>query len=528
MKKIESVIIKSGELIDKHYRIIFLGILLLAIVLNTYRLGDIPKGIHIDEAGMVYDAYSIANFGVDRFLKHMPVYFINFGGGQNALYTYLTALVIKVFGTFNLTLIRIPALVLSTIEVVIAYLLIKEFKTKKQALLFMLLITISPWHIMKSRWGLESYLLSPMLLFSIYALMKAVKNHSNTIISGILFGLTLYTYALSYIIIPIFLLLTFIYFIKNKKINIKQIIEFSIPLIILAVPLILMLMVQKGWINEINSFITIPQMHKNRVSEVSIKNIGINLSTLMYVFGNDYLTYNSIKGFGSLYYIGTILMVLGLIITMINLISTHIINKRNAISSNKGNNLDVIMLFVFITNILLACLITMNINKANGIFISATYFILVTLREIYRNVKVIFSTIIIIYGIMFVMFIKKYFIDLAKEEHRFFDNGQLVLCEYLRKFEGREIYTEDVNYIYNLYVNPISPYEFYGGIETIEVSDGIEVIGYDKFHKYVESDDIKENAVYVLSEPSNIQKLQDKGFKLEKYYNDKFNILYKD
>ena len=84
------------NLVEKDYKIIFFAILMLAIVLNTYRLGEVPRGVHVDEAGMTYDAYCIANYGVDRFLKHLPVYFINFGGGQNALYTYLAAIVIMI------------------------------------------------------------------------------------------------------------------------------------------------------------------------------------------------------------------------------------------------------------------------------------------------------------------------------------------------------------------------------------------------------------------------------------------------
>ena len=217
---------KITSLVEKYYKIIFFAILMLAIILNTYRLGEVPSGVHVDEAGMTYDAYCIANYGVDRFLKHLPVYFINFGGGQNALYTYLTAIVIKIVGFYNETIIRIPALILSVIEVIMAYFLVKEFKGKKQGLFFMFLVTIMPWHIMKSRWGLESYLLSPMFLFSIYSLVKAVKSGKlwTYALSGLIFGITLYTYALSYIIIPVFLILTLIYLLIKKKVKLKYLV----------------------------------------------------------------------------------------------------------------------------------------------------------------------------------------------------------------------------------------------------------------------------------------------------------------
>ena len=175
------------------------------------------------------------------------MYFTNFGGGQNALYTYLTAILIRICSTYNSVIIRLPALILSIIEVIICYKLAREFTGKKTSLLFMLMITLAPWHIMKSRWGLESYLLSPLFAFSIYALVKAVKKKSLFIyfIAGALFGLTLYTYALSYIVVPVFLLLMLIYLIKNKQIKISQIIVFAIPLAILAMPLVMLLLVQE-------------------------------------------------------------------------------------------------------------------------------------------------------------------------------------------------------------------------------------------------------------------------------------------
>ena len=60
--------------------IIYGLIFLLALFLRVYRLNDLPYGIHMDEAGMGYDAYSLANWGLDRYYKFYPIYFINFGG----------------------------------------------------------------------------------------------------------------------------------------------------------------------------------------------------------------------------------------------------------------------------------------------------------------------------------------------------------------------------------------------------------------------------------------------------------------
>ena len=42
-------------------------------------LNEVPFGLHVDEAGMAYDALSLANWGVDRYLNSYPVYLINYG-----------------------------------------------------------------------------------------------------------------------------------------------------------------------------------------------------------------------------------------------------------------------------------------------------------------------------------------------------------------------------------------------------------------------------------------------------------------
>lgn len=165
---------KIDEIIKKYYKIIFLIILLLAIFLRTYKIETIPNGMHVDEVGMAYDAYTLQEYGVDRYLNKLPVYMINYGGGQSALYTYTTAILIKLLGN-NLISIRLPAVIFSVLSIICIYKMVKKFKGHKSALLVMFLFTIMPWHIMQSRWGLDCNLLSSMITISIYLLSISKK-----------------------------------------------------------------------------------------------------------------------------------------------------------------------------------------------------------------------------------------------------------------------------------------------------------------------------------------------------------------
>lgn len=104
--------LKNIKITRKH--ISFLILLGINLFIHVYRLSTIPYGINVDEMGTGYDAWCIANFGVDRFLKSFPVYFINYADGQSALYTYLVAILIKFFHMpLNILTIRIPIFVFS-------------------------------------------------------------------------------------------------------------------------------------------------------------------------------------------------------------------------------------------------------------------------------------------------------------------------------------------------------------------------------------------------------------------------------
>lgn len=123
--------------------------------------------MHVDEAGMAYDALSLSKYGVDRYLNKFPVYLINYGGGQSAMYAYLTAILIKIFG-YSIYIIRMPAVLLRFLLVISGFLIVKENKSKYQSLIFILLLAITPYFIMQSRWGLDCNLLVGFLTISIY------------------------------------------------------------------------------------------------------------------------------------------------------------------------------------------------------------------------------------------------------------------------------------------------------------------------------------------------------------------------
>lgn len=101
MKNIEQKLIE-------HRRSIYCLMFGIALLMHFFKLSEVPYGLHVDEAGITYDAYCLANYSVDLYLNRFPVYLINFGGGQSALNAYLVAALIKLTGDINPWIIRLP------------------------------------------------------------------------------------------------------------------------------------------------------------------------------------------------------------------------------------------------------------------------------------------------------------------------------------------------------------------------------------------------------------------------------------
>ena len=70
-----------ARFVDKHYKLLVIFPFLIMLFTTVYNLDKVPYGMRVDEAGMAYDAFNLAKYGVDRYLNKFPIYLINFGGG---------------------------------------------------------------------------------------------------------------------------------------------------------------------------------------------------------------------------------------------------------------------------------------------------------------------------------------------------------------------------------------------------------------------------------------------------------------
>lgn len=456
----------------KYEKVIWTACIIVGVALfmftRGFEMGNIPKGIHIDEASMTYNAWCIATFGVDQFQNSFPAYFPNFGGGQSALCIYLTALLIKLFG-FSAYIGRITA-ILSSLMGIFATMKIaemiweKEENSRRMSFLTALLMLICPYFIMASRIALDCNLMMGFSALLLYFVLKALKSGKNTdyIAVGVLAGLVLYSYVISYLIMILFLVFLMIYAMWTRKTDFKKMICAAVPLGIMAIPLIC--------VQIINMFdlppfklgpISITKMEQYRASEIGKISLVKMHQAFNVIFMGDGLLYNSVPGFDNLYWITIPLCILGLVAWIYQLIKSI---RNRTYTPSVIIFLWIVAMFYFESHFI------SNTNKINGIFagiVLCTVEGILTIRKVPGKIgTVLFGMCLCIYLICFARFASFYFggdyTNLAKEEMDYYSpdySGVLQRIQQDQKLAAQEIYMEDSYVYYTMAMRP-SPYEF--------------------------------------------------------------------
>ncbi len=363
---------KIPEIPAKFIIIILAALSAVFIFSRLFRLDTIPAGMHLDEIGISYDAFCLKSFGTDRFGRRYPVYPTNYGDGNSPLYTYMLMLLLEIF-PWSVTITRLPAFICGLFCFFFSYLLIYElYKSRTAALLGPLLVTIIPYFFASERWGLDCNLMLSLLTVAMYFLIRAVNKDtiSSYVLAGCFMGLTLYTYVLSYIILPVFLMLTFIYLLIIKKTDIKKALFCAIPFVILAIPLLLEQLVNIGLIPEFSLlFSDFRRLNSYRSSEFSLSNIPGNIGLIYHCLIRDGIfSYNCFNEFGPVYLCLIPLLIAGIIS-----------GGRKALNALKNHKYDhfvpVFMLGFIIYFVRMLIATPDNIYKINSIFLVFLIFI---------------------------------------------------------------------------------------------------------------------------------------------------------
>lgn len=535
---------KADTLIEKlgfsHYIALAL-ILALAAFVRIYMLAQIPAGIHVDEAATAYSAYSLLNYGVDRYLCPYPVYLLSFDGGQSALYPYLTTLSYRIFGGYSMFAARFVAAACGVMCVAVVYWLCKLLFSKRCALFAAFLASVLPVFIMTSRFAFDCFLLLDFFTLSLAVFAKAVRSGKTLwyALSGLCFGVTLYSYAVSYIIVPLFCVFSFAVLIAEKKVSFMQVLAFALPLFLLALPLLLFVAINAGILDEIKTpYFTIPKMQRNRANEVSLAHLLDNLKNFPLLVTNDGFAFCAVKPYYTLCMASVPFVIYGFYLSVVKALR----------GIKDGAVLKCLPLFAFVSCALAALFSAdITIYRANAIQIAFLLFIVLSVREIYRTLRGALPLIAAMYCVCFSMFSSYYFTKYNDDFPviEFVQRNGVEAYSYARdKFPDAQIYFTAFQpdfyksaYVYPLLADLPSPYDFYdsfvekwGSVEYGNVHCFLPIQMFDDGSLFYE---IYDDAVYVLNTnyanetfSSCDSALIEAGFTKEEM--SPYNIYYKD
>ncbi len=162
---------------------------LLALFPRLIKLNAVPPGLDGDELFNAIDAMQI---GWD----HLPIYFEG-NNGREAIFIYLMSFSLRLFGQ-TVAAVRLPAVLLGTGSVLLAYGIGRLEFGRRIGLITGILMAISIWPIMHSRWGLRAVGLTFFSALTVYLYGQARRAKRRDKIwwlaSGVSLGLTIYTY----------------------------------------------------------------------------------------------------------------------------------------------------------------------------------------------------------------------------------------------------------------------------------------------------------------------------------------------
>lgn len=446
-------------------------VILAAVFLRTYRIATLPLGLHIDEAGLGLNAWSIANFGTDRYANYLPVLPSNFYSEQSAFYTYFCALLVKLFG-LNMYTLRMPGVIMGVLTVIFGALLMRERWGNQGFFAGLVLISIFPYFIMNCRFALDCNVMLGMLSISLYFFVRLLKKvqdcpdqklYGYFAIMGVLFGITLYTYIIAAIAIAMFCVLFGLYYLFYKKDNrllrLKQLLFLALPLCVMVIPLILVFCVNYFDLEPITTpFFSIPKMFINRTEEVELSLAGIwgKLKNLRYLLTSDG-KFGSSERYWTMYRCSVCFVAIGGIYSVYQSVQDW---------KNRRLSIDLFMLFITFAEVFMFLLCGYYNYHINGIFIALAYFCISGVLFLFEMCRKHFAklayvaALVLLYGVSFAGFAKEYFASEPVVAFQVYDGVNSALCLLEDVQKEKEIYVVDEVGEFYFLSNPIAPSEF--------------------------------------------------------------------
>lgn len=203
---------------SRSIKVTLLIIILIAAILRLYKLDQVPVSLNWDEAAAGYNAYTIAHWGRDEWGKAFPLVFTSFYDDKHPSHIYITSVFVRLFGLSDFTT-RLPGAIAGILSVLVIFYLARIlFKSNLTALLSALFLAVSPYHIQFSRGLWESNFALFFFLLGLLLFFLSFQNRGKLLnLAFLSFGLSIFSYHSSKIVVPMVVLLLVILYFKDLR-----------------------------------------------------------------------------------------------------------------------------------------------------------------------------------------------------------------------------------------------------------------------------------------------------------------------
>ncbi len=398
-------------------------------MLRLIFIGRIPYGLNQDEASIGYDAWTLLNYGIDRNGYPWPVYPITWGsGGGSPLMIYLTVLSTKLLGRSIISLRMIPAVLGALTPLIAALALIAEKSSGltgnsgrnsshadssragnagrnsghansgrtaipitsgvfATACFAAFVIAVNPWHIMLSRWALDCNTLPFFQAIAVWALVSAAGADKARLprymLCSALFALLPYSYGSATIVVPAVMVISAVWLMRNKRMNIAELICSALTFIVVLLPLAAFFAINKlGMDAVITDHFSIPTFTSDRSVFLNlgsddlltmIKNNAWYLLKFFTIGVEDgEIVCNYVPGFAQMYKFTFPLTIIGLILCVYR-------------AFRKKHCADAVMFFFTLCTALFSLFIEPDINRMTLLLLPMCYFQALTLAALFSK-----------------------------------------------------------------------------------------------------------------------------------------------
>jgi len=453
-------------------RELLLAALLLSVgaLLRLLCLDRFPPGLNQDEASIGADAWSLLNYGTDRNGAEWPVLLKSWGSGQNALYAYLSFPFLYLLGR-SVAALRLCAAFWGSASLLFFWRMARRTLGPLFGLAALALLALNPWHLLLSRWALESNLLPAFLLLGTCLLCRVDREPRLLCASAAVFAVSLYAYGTAFLFLPLYLLGALLRLLRRRAVTPGPVLLSFAVFALIAFPLAYCQLRNALGLPETRLLgLTLPALTSTRQAATVSLSLSHwrDLARLLWK-QSDGLLWNYAGPFGLFYGLpGLFLVLLGLAAAIGRLVR------------GQAGDGEFYALLALLSGLAAALFIDVNVNRVNFLFLPLVWCQAMGLRFLLRLLPALvfpaLASLLAAAALLGAYYVTDYAEALGPGFHR--GLPEAVACA--ESLEPETVWiTGEVNmpYVYALFVTGADPAEYLATVEYRNPGAAFEQVG---------------------------------------------------